>query len=249
MQKPVEFYDVESAKSYVNSGGISYPRPLEYAEKFMDILEVNEKNCRFELQGLVENANEDSSTNKAYARFLVETKLEHQTEELQKTIGMVVNFDTQSPKIKVYSGDRVMACTNLLIAGAEQIYDQSLNSGVVDNAYTQLRYFRKNAEEDWNKEIAVWTKMKETELEGNQIEERLGKFLHLVITSNKFKYLGTTPIVQAAKYLYSNSPYMIKDNKTSAWGLYQAVTQSITNANDIVKTPMKTLIATNLILN
>ena len=252
MQTNVTYQEIEQTKAYVTPTGILFRNPQEYIDNFMKSVKADLKDTRFELQGKSENANDDGTLNTAYSRLLVETKLNYVDEFniTGKVIGMVMNLDGAKPEIRVYTGGQVFACSNLCISGAEHIFNANPLTNL-ESAYGVAEQFRTNAEEDWLKNLKVWKKMQETVYSGSQVNEKLGRMLEVVLTTSSFKGLGTSPIIHAAKELYANAgPYSILGkNECTGWNMYQAITQSLSNTNDIIRTPQKSLIASNLILN
>lgn len=252
MKTPVTFEEIEKAKAYVTPSGVPFRNPAEYAESFMKSVGADISNTRFELQGKSENANDDKSLNTAYGRMLIESKFEFTdtAKTVGKVIGMVIALDTATPTIKVYTGGSVFACSNLCISGAEHIFNANAMTNL-ESAFNMAEQYKIKAEEDWLKNLATWKLMQETVYSGSQINEKFGKMLENVLTLSQFRGLGTSPIIHAAKELYSNSSvYSITtSNSTTGWNLYNAITQGLTDTNDIVKTPNKSLIASNLILS
>lgn len=245
----ITFDKLEEAKAYVSNGGATFQTPEFYMKKFMEIMKVAPGQVSFEAQGKVENANEDQSINVAYARLKAEVKMDFNNDIMEKTIGMVIALDTQNPIIKVYSGSRVFACTNLCISNADNVFSanamQNLESG-----FAMLDQYRINADKEWTKSLEIWNTMQSTTMSSVEVEQKLGEMLRKVIKGGQFKQLGTNPITRAAKYLFgSDGPYRISDNGTTVWNVYNAMTQSITDTKEIVTAPNKTLIATKLILN
>ena len=245
----IKFEKLEEAKAYVSNGGVTFQTPKLYADKFMEVMKVAPEQVNFEVQGKVENANEDESINVAYARLKAEVKLDFNNDIMEKTIGMVVALDTQNPIIKVYSGSRVFACTNLCIANADNVFSANVMSNL-ESGYSMLDQYRLNADKEWTKSLEVWKNMQETNMTGVEVEAKLGEMLRKVIKGGQFKQLGTNPITRAAKYLFgADGPYRITDNSTTVWNIYNAMTQAITDNKEIVTAPNKTLIATKLVLN
>lgn len=248
-QNNVEYNVVEEAKAYVTLSGVQYPRPKVYAERFLEVMGIQANECRYELQGKVENANEDNTINSAYARLLIETQMNFDTEELKKTVGLVIALDTAKPTLRAYTGSRVFACSNLALVGAENVFscDPMVN---MENAFTTIRGYKDNAETEFRKQLEFYQNCKTTNWSSEEVNRKLGRLLELVCRENRYSKLGTTPITTAAKLMYTRgTPYEIKENLTTAWNVYNAVTQSLTNTNDFVTTPIKTQIISNLILN
>lgn len=253
MKTSVTFEEIEKAKAYVTPSGVPFRNPAEYVEMFFNSTGTNETNTRFELQSKTENANEDKSLNTAYGRLLIESKFDEYKDPMNtvgKIIGMVIALDTAQPTVKVYTGGSVFACSNLCISGAEHIFSANAMTNL-ESAFNMAENYKNKAEEDWLKNLATWKKMQETVYSGSQINEKFGKMLELILTTSSFKGLGTSPIIHAAKEVYNpGSIYSILSTKTcTGWNLYNAITQGLTDTNDIVRTPGKSLIASNLILS
>lgn len=89
--------------------------------------------------------------------------------------------------------------------------------------------------------------MKETHYVGNDIDRVIGALLRKGIQQ---KTIGITHITAAAQSLYDkNSVYGIKNNETSQWNIYSALTQYITDKIDVVDKCSKTLACSSLFEN
>lgn len=249
MQEVINYKTVQDAKSYVSTGGITFPKPSVYVDRFLESVGVNPEDCEFQLKQPITNANEDNTLNVAYSRLMVETKLDFKNAEMGKTLGFVLGLDTQKPILKVYTGARVYACTNLSVFNSDSLFqcDPIQN---LDDAYKMVKQYKTEAEEEWRRQLETWKNLQETVYSGSQVNTKMGKMLELVISDGKFKGIGSTAIVQAARNLYDkNSIYRISEDKTTAWNVLNAITQSITDSNDFLGAPTKSYIATKLILN
>lgn len=247
----VTFEQLKDSKAYVSTGGVVFNTPEYYVNRFLETLgiEPESKNVVYKLQNKVENANTDGSINVSYGRLLTEAKLSFSNDYMNKTIGMVSAFDTGKPIIKVYSGARVISCTNLCISGADNLFSADILTNL-ESSYNILKEYKTNAEREWEESLKIWKNMQETIYSGSQISDKIGSMLEKVIKSSQFKSLGTSPISSAAKLLWGNeSPYKVKDGETTGWNIYNSITQAITNSKEIITAPNKTVIATKLILS
>lgn len=247
MQKNVNYEELETAKAFVSTGGIMFGTPKDYADKFMSKIKVEPKDCRFELQGDVTNANPDGTLNISYDKILVETSLDFKNTIQQKNIGMVLNLSTQKPLIRVYTGSKVFACSNQCISGADSIFSAEIITNL-DSAYNMVEEYKKNAEKEWLEQLELWKIMQETVWSGSQVQSKLGFMLEQSIKNGKFKAFGTSAITSAAKLLYGKSDYQIKGAETTAWNVYNSITAAIGEQHDFISAPVKSALASQLII-
>lgn len=234
------------SKIYVRNE-IHYPLPKTLVSPFLDEVGYKEGDAlRVQVQNEVINQNEDGSVNIAYPRFLVEyTKnaIVFGDTDYHNVFGMLVAMDQQHPQIKVYSGMNVVACTNLCIFQAEHLFVQNLNNPL-NSVWNQLSNYVAMEDSKLENYARVHEQLINTYYNNEQLNNKLG---YLLRNADKVK-LGTSPIVGAVKLLSSNkSPYYV-ENSCSAYNLYNAITQCITDSKDILYKPDKTYGLTKLLV-
>ncbi|WP_448506078.1 hypothetical protein [Immundisolibacter sp.] len=250
--KDLSVEDILSSKVYVKSNSsVSFGTPKEYLEPFIEPIKANTEfssSFRVKVADPVVNAEDSGAMNIAYPRVMIEADLGELIPGFKSIVGLIMALDLQKPVMKVYSGYNVSSCLNLTIFNADKIYQQEI-LGDYQRVYAKAKeFFEKKADElvEFKETLA---KLQTTFLSEIQLNELIGKMIR---ESAKLR-LGTTPILQATKLLDDNSSqYYIKpDGKftCSKFNVYNAVTQSITNSNDIVDRATKTIQLSNLILN
>lgn len=248
--KDLSIEDVISSKVYVKpNSSITFGTPKEYIEPFIaPIAKSSNVSFRVKVADPVINAEESGAMNIAYPRMMIETDLGESIPGFKSIIGMILALDLQKPIIKVYSGYNVSACLNLTIFNADKVFQQEI-LGDYQRVYAKAEeYFQKKSDELVEFKETL-TKLETTFLTEVQLNQLIGKMIR---ESSKLR-LGTTPILQATKMLDdSSSQYYVRPNgkfTCTKFNLYNAITQSITNSNDIIDRANKTLNVTNLILN
>lgn len=238
---------VLNSKIYVHEKSqLTFGSPRSFLEPFLEKL-VNSR-VTFKVSVSDRVANKDASTdaiNEAFGRVLIEAKFpsEYSVNEHDHVIGMVYALDTLKPTLKIYSGENAWACTNLAIFGAKYIHQVEVLQGIgsvydksleyIEGVSTQLAKFQK-----------IYEQMNDTQYEGEDINKMIG---YLLREGYRNKNLGINPVLSATKDLDDNkSRYAIRDNRTSQWNMYSALTQYVTDKVDILDKSSKTVMLSNL---
>lgn len=240
--------DLLKSKVYVKENSqISFGSPAQYIEPFLEKLKDTGATYRLAVSDRVANKELSGETNEAYGRVLVEAKFPNNfcAYEHDSVIGMVYSLDTQKPTIKIYSGENAWACTNLSIFGARYIHSVELLQGTHSIYEKALEYVEGMAEQLRRFKI-MYERMNEKIYRGDEINTIVG---YLLREGMKNKNLGTTPILSAVKDLEEpKSKYAIRDNTTSQWNMYNAITQYVTDKVDIADKANKTVMISNLFI-
>jgi hypothetical protein len=237
------------SKIYVKENSpISFGSPGQYIEPFLEKLKDTGATYRVAVSDRVANRETTGQTNEAYGRVLIEAKMPNEfcAYEHDSVIGMVYALDTQKPSIKVYSGENAWACTNLSIFGARYIHNVELLQGTasiyekameyVDGIAEQIRRFKN-----------LYERMNEKYYQDEEINTMVG---YLLREGLRNKNIGSTPILAAVNTMEdSKSKYAIRDNRTSQWNMYNAVTQYITDKCDIADKASKTVMIGKLFVS
>lgn len=250
--KELALEDILASKVYVKpNSSISFGTPKQYLEPFVEpIINKTDGNVsmRVKVAEPIVNANESGEMNIAYPRVLVEADLGEMIPGFRSVIGFIYALDLQKPVIKTYSGYNVISCINLTIFNVDKLFQQEL-LGNPEKVYEKSDEFFVSKEGELVEFKETLGKLQKSFLTEFQLNQYLGKMIR---EGSKLR-LGTTPILQAAKMLDDNSSqyYTKPEGKftCSKFNLYNAVTQAITNSNDIVDRAQKTIQLSNLILN
>ena len=240
---------LKESKLYVRNG-VTFQHPMHYIEPFLDAVGYDDgnQNLVLEYQNRVMNLNEEDNTeNIAYPRLKIEVnKGRVEFGEYENVFGMLLAMDQQNPVVKVYSGMNVSSCTNLCVFGNAHVSEQNLLSSS-DNAIDMAGMYYRANEEKIEQYREVHQKLITTVFLEDQLNRKLGEMLRGTLKSK----LGTSPIIAATRYITDkNSVYSVEeDGSISAYKLYNAVTQSITDSKDILYKCDKSLAAYKLVLN
>ena len=230
--------DLLESKAYIKSG-ITFKTPKQLLEPFLDKISKYTDKFIIKTSGKVINANEDESINTAYGRVLLQTDFSaDELDGMYKNVGVVYALDGMKPIIKTYTGTIVSACTNMTIFNAEHVFSDNLLSG----SNRPLEYLQEYLT-GMEKTLDNYRKIKQNLISQvyskEDVQETLGALLEYSI---KNKSLGTTAVVSGAKALYDNSSKYFFEKETTAWNVYNSITQYITEKSDIIDTPSKTIL-------
>ncbi len=237
------------SKIYVKENSpISFGSPSAYIEPFLEKLQGTGATFRVDVSDRVANKETTGQTNEAYGRVLVEAKMpnEYCAFDHDSVIGMVYALDTQKPSIKIYSGENAWACTNLSIFGARHIHTVELLQGTT-SIYEKALEYVEGLTEQLRKFKILYERMNEKRYQGEEINTMVG---YLLREGMKNKNIGTTPILSAVGSLEDpKSKYGIRDDSTSQWNVYNAITQYVTDKVDIADKASKSVMISKLFAN
>lgn len=229
------------------NSGSGFQSPRTYIQPFLDRVKPDEVTVK--VQDPVTNQNEDGSQNVSYPRVLVEAKVGSQIQGYDSVIGFLYALDIQHPQVKVFTGQNAHACTNLTIFQAEHVYQMNLN-GNLTFAYEKAEQYFNNKQKEIEEFLRVREELVNTFYDNESLQKELGRLLMLT-TSNKNVGYPSSGVSQAAKWLQDkNSIYYVKpDEMCNKMNLYDSLTQSITNSNDVLYKPNKTLAVAKMLIN
>jgi len=242
----IELNDLIDSKIYVKNN-VSFMPAKDIIDPWLNAISYADQSVRIAVQNPVINENKEGSTNAAYPRYLVEVfdGMNPQNSSEYGVQGIIVAMDNTMPIIKLYSGMNAKACTNLSIWGADYVYTQNLLTDLKPVWKTARKYFEEATHKYMDSNIAH--SILSLEIDNNQVNRLLGDMLRKA----QFNKLGTGPIVQAAKRLSdkNSSYYFNPKESTTLENVYQSITQSLTNSNEIITIPEKTLLVYDMIRN
>jgi len=244
MIKDLSIEDVMNSKIYVKEGSaVGFRSPREYLG---DFVQGEGGTWRVKVADPVVNEETTGARNIAYPRVMVEAQLGELIPNFEAVVGMVYALDLQKPVIKCYSGFNVRSCINLSIFNTDNMFQQEL-LGDYEKVISMARKYFLEKEKDVIDFKDRFTKLQQEFLTEPQLNELLGKMLR---ESRKTR-LGTTPILGAARLLDDSSTnyYVRPDGKFTCnkFNVYNAVTQILTDSNDIIDRPNKTIALTKLL--
>ncbi len=242
----ISLQDVLNSRTYVKDNStVSFASPRTLIQPFLD--NVPSDDITVKVQDPVINANDDGSENISYPRVLLEAKVGSEVPGYDSTIGFLYALDVQHPQVKVFSGQNAHACTNLTIFDAEKVYQMNM-LGNLKFAYDKAKQYVEQKATEIAKFLETKEELLNTFFCSEALQKELGRILMLT-TAGKHVGYPTSGISQAAKWLQDkNSVYYVKpDEACSKLNLYDALTQSITNSNDIIYRPNKTIAVSHLL--
>lgn len=258
--------DLESSKIYQSdSDVIRFEHPMDYLSPFIELF--NSINPTWNIEGQLGGVNKNKAVvvddlvmpeevNISYSRVLARAKLPEEYDinfeftnnynHLTSEIGMVYALDGRNPEIKVYAGRRVTACINQCIFGADSILTINLLKSSKEAAYNQTRRYLETIEANNKVYLEKIHNLKERELSGSKLLERIGK---IVWEAKKNPKLGIICASDMVTYIQDpKSKYALVDNKTTDWMLYNACTESLKKSN-ILDEASKVLLLENVFIN
>lgn len=251
MTQQLTIEDVLKSKVYVNEkGGVNFHSPRQYIEPFLEKFKsINGIQYDVKVSGSVVNKEEDDTVNVAYSRVGVKVTFPDEyrpNKDHSSVVGMVYALDTVKPVMKVYSGEDADACLNLCIFGAQYFHSVEILAGTA-NVYERAELYIEGIQKQLAEFQKVYEKLNDRQYKGKEIDEIMG---HILRASYVNKFIGTNPVLAALKDLENpKSVYAIKEDSTSAWNIYSAMTQYITDKVDIAEKPTKTVMVSNLFHN
>lgn len=240
--------EILDTNTYVKDGSaISFKSPKDYIEPFIEKVSSVVDNFVVSTSQRVANIDQEDKSQESFARVLIEGYLPVSPELKaighEPVIGLVYGLDTQKPIIKVYAGNKTKACTNLCVFNADFIHEAELIKGT-ESIYKNAQLYAQNYAEMNEDFLRTYNLMNETEYVGTEIDRMIGALLRESIAN---RAIGNTCVVSAARELYDHkSKYSIKENTTSEWNMYSAVTQFVTDKVDIIDKASKTLLISNM---
>jgi len=249
MIKDLALEDILNSKIYVKeSGAVSFKAPSEYIGQFVEAGEKVNADWRIKVADPVINEEVTGARNIAYPRVMVEADMGELIPDFKAVVGMVYALDLQKPVIKTYTGFNVSGCINLTIFNADNLYQQEL-LGDYESVYNMARKYISEKQNDVLDFKEKFNKLATTNLTEPQLNELLGRMLR----QSKRTRLGVSPIIGAAKLLDDSSSnyYVRPDGKfgCTQFNVYNAVTQILTDSNDITDRANKTIQLARLIMN
>lgn len=245
MSQVIELKELLESKAFVKEGsGMDFKSPEAYIGPFIDTANHYTDNFKVQVVSPVENKNDDESINRAFPRLLLEAKMPTSFDVADSfaTVGLMLALDTQRPTVKLYTGKRVHACTNLTIFNADNVFTAELTN--LGAAFKKAFDYFQKVEKDNEEYFRIVTKLKERELDMEGINKLMGD---LLLSTTKNKFIGTSAVMNASKELInSSSVYAIKEGKTTEWNILNAHTAYLSTKVDIAEQATKTMLFANL---
>lgn len=245
----MELQELLSSKVFLKENSlINFESPSKYVEPFLEKVSALTDRITVEVSGRVANADEEThKENIAYGRYKVEAVLpvDYRVHEAEGVIGLIVALDNSKPIMKVYTGKNVMACLNLSIFNANNVFAQEM-TGNVTSLYNKVGEYVRDVAKDTEEFNKIVIDMKNTNYSGLKLQEMTGRLLEKSIKNPK---LGHTVIIQGFRELLnSKSVYYAKNGETTAWNYYNSITEFIKNS-DVLDRSTKTIALSDIFLN
>jgi len=249
MAEILDFKQLENSKIYVHpkSETLKFKHTLDYLEPFLQKFEgiqgvewmfqaddktVNEEKVDVLTSEL--NADAPVKQNISYGSVIAKAKLPESFnvipdissnfKDMFSEIGLVYTLSSLKPEMRLYRGKRVDFCSNGAIFGANNIKTVQL-TGSYQDVYKETEGYIEESMNDVLKYKRVAEYLWDVNLNKNQIYELAGELLFF---AKKNKEFGINPVSDAVNSLMdATSLYGIRDDKTSMWNVYNAVTESL----------------------
>ncbi|MDF2188944.1 hypothetical protein [Paraflavitalea sp. CAU 1676] len=211
--------NVMQSKRYVR-GIVEYMSPAEILEPVLQLLRQTSGKLILTGTNELTNANADSSLNVSYGRLNLVARFEIDAEVFYE-IGVLIAYDLQIPKIKIYSGAKVSACMNLCVFQADDVVKFDITNGVnlqmVQTFLTQLTERIANVSR-------IVQRLKGVPISPEAMDTLIGRML--IKTTEKKLAHGTTSILSGLDTMTDDrSKYYYKQPNFNAWLFYNAFTE------------------------
>lgn len=225
--------EVLESKQFCKNG-IPYPSPSELLTPIIDMFN-NENITGFGSHPVTVAENEIELT--AYGRAGI-VKTFDIDGEMNYNIGFIYSLEYSRPFIKVFSGINVKICSNMCIFNSDNLEKIDLLSEGTQKAYQKVQNFLINQERNCKDAIEIIKRMKATQLTYKETQDFFGR---LLFNFSKVKNVAGTQTILKASSLLNNksSHYYIADNLTTAWNVYNSLTDDFREKSHIIDHPEK----------
>jgi hypothetical protein len=211
--------NVLSSKRYVK-GGAEYKSPGEILQPVIELLRTTSGKLTLTGANEQNNANNDGTLNVSYGRLNLVARFDID-QELFYEIGILIAYDLQIPKIKIYRGAKVSACLNLCIFNAEDVVKFDVSNGV---NIELVQTFLGQVTERIAKVHELVTRLKGAKISPEQVETLVGRMMVKTI-ENKLAH-GTTTILSGLDALTDDrSKYYYKQPDFNGWLFFNSFTE------------------------
>lgn len=223
---------------------IAYPAPQELVLPFLERLRpLSDLGLTLHVETSHPNSVQDPETEEvrtAVGRFLVEARIgDYDATDHQQVIGFVAALDVKTPEVQVYYGRNARACLNLAVFRREHYAKESLLTGGEDVIYAMTERFVDGFGEDQRWFIEQVNRLRSTVWTEPEINETIGRLYRHFLTKGNL----TQTLNYAVKLLADpNSRYALApDGTTTAWNVFAAMTQYVTDKAYVNTKAEKTL--------
>ena len=232
----------------------NYFQTAAYVEPFLDRMSKLTDDFRVQVKLPDQITREDDIDDITYNRVIVQAVL---PEELiidhSQVIAMVYGLDVRKPVVKFFSGALDAVCTNLCVFSPDQLSCQEIEpesplnykplNSIIDNIESTIEFIRKMQNTGFD-----CSYKNTSEQLGNWIKTSMS--LSVDKGFGKVKLSTSTPI-DAYKLMFEDedSRYFVKGNDCSAYNVYGAFTQIITDSmkRDIMNSFEKTYLVKQIL--
>ena len=211
--------NIMQSKRYVR-GIVEYMSPSEILDPVLQLLRQTSGKLMLTGSNELSNANADSTLNVSYGRLNLVARFEIDAEVFYE-IGVLIAYDLQIPKIKIYSGAKVSACMNLCIFQADDVVKFDITNGVnlqlVQTFLSQLTDRIAHVSQ-------VIQRLKAVQISPEAMDTIIGRML--IKTTEKKLAHGTTAILSGLDALTDErTKYYYKQPGFNGWLFYNAFTE------------------------
>jgi hypothetical protein len=226
--------NILQSKRFVK-GGIEYKSPLEILEPCIKLLSTTGGNLHLTADKEQSNANQDSSINRSFARLNLVSHYEIDSEMFYE-IGVLIAYDLQIPRVKVYRGIKVAACTNLCIFKSDDMVKFDISAGINEE---QVQAFIIGLTEQIAEARRIVQRLKALPITPETMQNIIGRMM--LGTKEQNLMNGTTSILRAVDLLTdSKSRYYYQQRDFNAWQLFNSFTEYFGEKVNAFDIPEKT---------
>jgi hypothetical protein len=224
---------IYNSKQYVKNG-FYFDEPSKTINTLIDI--TGPENISLQCSHPAEIA-EDNNLITAYGRLAVIKSFEID-EEINYSVGYIYALNVGKPFVKVFSGVNVKACTNLCVFNSShRAKFDILTDG--SGAFEKVKDYIKDVNTDIENAKKIIFDMKNTFLNFEEVKLCLGQLL--VNFSKTNNIAGRNCILSAGKLITDPQSRYYFENETTAWNLYNALTDNYRDSTHIIDHPEKVL--------
>lgn len=239
MAKIVKLEELYATKGYVK-GNISYGTPEQLVGEMIADLNKISPDIEIRVDREEANQNKDETKNISYGRVLIEMKPQNLPNGLMiPKIGLLYALDTSKPIMKVYTGAKVTACTNLAIFQSDSIFEMDmLVRDYQVRMKDKVKMYCENIEKTYGKIIEKGHQLNNRKITKKEFTDITGKIAMMVFEK---KNVGVQTFNYAMEAMCNSSSKYYVGEETTGWNIYNALTQHVTDKISFADAPDKSL--------
>jgi hypothetical protein len=232
METTNNLIEILESKTFVKNGN-PFKSPSELLNPIIDIF-GNDNITGFGTHPVTINDNDDNLT--AFGRCGVIKHIPIDN-EMSYQIGFMYSLEQGKPFVKIFSGFNISICSNMCIFGSKNTQKFDLLTQGTDGAYSEIENYLNNSSKNIEEGIKLINEMKNTILNREEVKNFLGEMcLNFSATKN---VAGTSTILNASKLLTTKGDRHYFDEETTAWNVFNSLTDGYRDKTHILDQPEK----------